>query len=210
MEKLFSFRFRYDGEKLQGRQMNLAEEYVQRTFKVVSYIERNIDSELTIEELAKIGFYSPFHFHRIFKFVMGESIHAFVKRIRIRLDRAAGRLKLTKEPITNIALDASYETPSSFTKAFKQHTGVSPKEYRKSSQSINHIKQKIKELPMIKPKEIKSINKIPVLFVRRLGPYRESPMKAWEELNAFLEESRANEKALRYFGIPHDGPRCHK
>lgn len=89
--------------------MDQAEEYVKRVLKVLIYIEANIDEELTMEGLAKLACYSPFHFHRVFQAIVGETIHQYVKRLRIQ--RAAGKLRHTNQPITEIALGIPAMTP---------------------------------------------------------------------------------------------------
>jgi AraC family transcriptional regulator len=108
--------------------MGQAKEYVKLMLKVLIYIEENIDEDLTMEALAKVACYTPFHFHRIFQAIVGETVHQYVKRLRMQ--RAAGKLRYTGQPVTKIALDASYDTPSAFTRAFKQYMGASPKRYR--------------------------------------------------------------------------------
>ena len=108
-----------------------------------------------MERLAKIACYSPFHFHRVFQAIVGETVHGYVKRLRMQT--AAGKLRYTEQPVTAIALDASFETPSAFTKAFKQFMGSSPRDYRSLYAAMNTLTQKIKELPMIKPDKIRKI-----------------------------------------------------
>lgn len=181
------------------------EEYVKRTLKVMIYIEENIDEDLTLERLAKIACYSPFHFHRIFQAIVGETVHSYVKRLRMQT--AAGKLLYTERPVTAIALDASFETPSAFTRAFKQFMGSSPKNYRSLNSATNLILQKIKELPMIKPDKIeKSLPDLHLLFIRRYGNYTQSPSAAWQSMFNFIKENNLDRSKLRYFGISHDDP----
>jgi len=185
--------------------MDQAEEYVKRILKVLIYIEENIDEELTMGELARVACYSPFHFHRIFQAIVGETIHQYVKRLRMQ--RAAGKLRYTEQAVTEIALDASYDTPSAFTKAFKQFMGRSPKSYRTLYAAVNTMTQKIKELPMIKPDKIeKNIPDFNLLFVRRYGNYTQSPWEAWQAMIGFINENHLDRSKMRYFGISHDDP----
>lgn len=185
--------------------MDQEEEYIRRIVKVMIYIEKNIDEELTMEQLAKIACYSPFHFHRIFQAIVGETIHKYVKRLRMQT--AAGKLRYTNRPITEIALDANFETPSAFTKAFKQFIGSSPKSYRALHTAVNTMTQKIKELPMIKPDKIEqSLPDLHLLFIRRHGKYTDSSRLAWQAMTSFIDENHLNRSTLRYFGISHDDP----
>jgi len=185
--------------------MDQAEEYVKRILKVLIYIEENIDEELTMDELARVACYSPFHFHRIFQAIVGETIHQYVKRLRMQ--RAAGKLRYTERPVTEIALDTNYDTPSAFTKAFKQFMGASPKRYRALYVAVNTMTQKIKELPMIKPDKIeKNLPDLSLLFVRRYGNYTQSPWEAWQAMIGFINENHLDRSKMRYFGLSHDDP----
>lgn len=185
--------------------MDQAAEYVKRILKVLIYIEDNIDEELTMEGLARVACYSPFHFHRIFQAIVGETIHQYVKRLRMQ--RAAGKLRYTERSVTEIALDTSYDTPSAFTKAFKQFMGQSPKSYRALYAAVNTMTQKIKELPMIKPDRIeKNLPDLNLLFVRRYGNYTQSPWEAWQAMIGFINEDHLDRSKMRYFGISHDDP----
>lgn len=185
--------------------MDQADEYVRRILKVLVYIEKNIDEELTVGELAKLACYSPFHFQRIFQAIVGQTVHQYVKRLRIQ--RAAGKLRYTNQPVTEIALDTSYDTPSAFTKAFKQFMGTSPKRYRALHNAINTITQKIKELPMIHPDKIeKNLPDLSLYFIRRYGNYTKSPWEAWPAMIGFINENYLDRSKMRYFGICHDAP----
>lgn len=179
--------------------MSQAEEYVKRTLKVMIYIEENIDEDLTLEKLAKLACYSPYHFHRVFKAIVGETVHQYVKRLRI--ERSASKLRYTSQPVTEIALDTSYDTPSAFTKAFRQFMGMSPKNYRALYTAVNTMVNKIKELPMIKPDKIdKNIPDINLLFTRGYG----SPDEAWQTMKNFIKENHLDRSKMRYFGISDD------
>lgn len=185
--------------------MDQAEEYVRRVLKVMIFIEKNLDEDLTMEELAKVACYSPFHFHRIFQAIVGETVHQYVKRLRMQT--AAGKLLYTDQTVTEIALDANFETPSAFTKAFKQFMGSSPKSYRSLYAAVDTITRKIKELPMIKPDKIeKDLPDLHLLFIRRYGDYTKSPWLAWQAMSSFFNENRLDRSKMRYFGISHDNP----
>ena len=104
--------------------------YEQRIFCVQDYITDNLDLELSTEKLARLAAFSPFHFHRIFKAIAGETLYDFIQRVR--LEKSCIFLSLNHNmKITNIALDCGFSTPSAFSKAFKQYYGISPSDYRK-------------------------------------------------------------------------------
>lgn len=81
--------------------MDQEEEYVRRILKVLIYIEENIDEDLTLKNVAKVACYSPFHFHRIFQSIVGETVLVYIKRLRMQA--AAGKLRYTEQLVTEIA-----------------------------------------------------------------------------------------------------------
>lgn len=185
--------------------MSREKDSIERTLKVIAYIEENLDNELTLEHLAELACYSPTHFHRVFQGIIGETVHSYIKRLR--LEAAAGKLKYTEDTVTHIALEASYETPSAFTKAFKQTTGMAPQKYRSAYSAIKSIADKIDKLPMLEPDRIeKKMPDLELLFVRRQGCYSVSAAKAWIAMIHFIEINKIDPSQLRYFGISHDDP----
>ena len=93
----------------------LRQEYVGRINRVIDFIEENIDTELTLETLAKVANFSRFHFHRIFSALVGETLNGFVRRLR--LERAASMLIAhPKETITQIALACGFSSSAGFTR----------------------------------------------------------------------------------------------
>src|SRR5690606_24461858 len=94
---------------LRGRMLfTTNEKYEQAILSTLLYIQSQLESELSLEILARRVGFSPYHFHRVFREVMGEPVKAYVRRLRI--DRAAYRLKISQETIMPIALDAGFKT----------------------------------------------------------------------------------------------------
>ncbi|MCP4231073.1 MAG: AraC family transcriptional regulator [bacterium] len=103
--------------------------YVARINKVIDYIRDNLDSDLSLETLAGVAAFSPFHFHRIFKAFTDENLNEYVNRQRLEL--AASYLKHNPErTITDIALSCGFSSSSNFARAFKKYFGVSASEFR--------------------------------------------------------------------------------
>ena len=107
-------------------------DHIRRVRRVSEFIRNNLDGELTLDKLSREAHFSPFHFHRIFNAVVGESVMAHIRRLR--LERAARHLKKTRRPVIRVALDTDYETPEAFCRAFKTLTGLSPSSFRKAIQ----------------------------------------------------------------------------
>ena len=73
-----------------NRQQYLREVYISRINRVIDYIESNIASDLSLEELADVAHFSSFHFHRIFRAMVDEPLNVFIQRVRI--EKAAAKL----------------------------------------------------------------------------------------------------------------------
>lgn len=102
--------------------------YQEAILRVLVYLQAHLDEVVSLEELAHVAHFSPYHFHRIFRGMVGESVKEHVRRLR--LERAAHRLKFTDTPVTRIALDAGYVAHEGFTRAFGTVFGQSPSEFR--------------------------------------------------------------------------------
>ncbi len=95
---------------------------------VKQYIREHTGEPLNREVLAAVAGFSVPHFHRIFTACAGENISGYVRRVR--LERAGRKLRMGAVDITEVALAAGYDTHAAFSKAFKQHFGLSPSEFR--------------------------------------------------------------------------------
>lgn len=110
-----------------------AKAYAQRFERVFQYIERHLDEPLTVDELSRVAHFSKFHFHRQFSLYAGMTVLAYVRLLRLR--QASYQLVFSRqERITDIALDAGFESPEAFARSFKQAFGQSPSQFRKQPQ----------------------------------------------------------------------------
>src|SRR5260370_23477808 len=94
--------------------------YHDRVNRVLDYIGEHLDGELSLAKLSEIGCFSPFHFHRIFQGVTGETLNSHVRRVR--LERAALLMKTSpRKRITDVALETGFAGTAEFSRAFKNH-----------------------------------------------------------------------------------------
>lgn len=102
--------------------------------KSIDYIIGHLDDAITIEDVARHCHFSKFHLCRLFKNETGESLYAFIKRLK--LEQSAIKLKLEKNKnITEIGEDFGY-SPSNYSSAFKKFYQVCPAEFRQGSDKI--------------------------------------------------------------------------
>ena len=105
------------------------EEYISRINRVIDYVEDNYEKTLRLEDLAAVANFSSFHFHRIFKALIGETLNQFINRIR--LEKAATKLiDNPKKSITEIAFDYGFSGSASFARAFREAFHMSASEWR--------------------------------------------------------------------------------
>lgn len=157
--------------------------YMNKINLAQDYIEKHLAEALTVEQLAAIASFSPFHFQRIYRQITGESLYAYIKRLR--LEKAAFLLLGNKErSIQDIALSLGFANQASFAKAFKGKFGKSASEFRRlDGQKGNKIQktdvskngkvydEKIKYTIPIEL-SVQTMTPTHVVYVRHTGPYK--------------------------------------
>ncbi|MBV1883124.1 MAG: AraC family transcriptional regulator [Pseudomonadales bacterium] len=103
---------------------------MQRFFKSIDYIERNLYESISIHDVASASHYSAYHFSRMFRAITGETIKEYIRKRRLTM--AAKRL--LEEPIglLDLAVACQFGSQEAFTRAFKQLFKVTPGQYRKA------------------------------------------------------------------------------
>ena len=95
------------------------------------YIDANLNTKLTLTDLAQKCFYNPSYFSRIFKEKFGMSPFEYIQRKRV--DSAMRLLRESNLPVDEISLRAGFSDRSGFYHAFSKYAGSSPTDYRKAS-----------------------------------------------------------------------------
>lgn len=134
-------------------------DYRRRIARVIAAIVSEPSAQHSVESLAAIAHFSPYHFHRLYRAVIGESVAATVRRLR--LAQAAQNLNGPCVSITDAAFEAGYESPQSFARAFRTLTGLSPTAFQ--------VQQKLMSSPL---QQVTIIERAPtpVLALRHDGP----------------------------------------
>lgn len=102
--------------------------YRERVSRVVAAIVADPLAEHRLEDLARMAHFSPFHFHRVYSSVAGETVAATVRRVRLAL--ATRLLEAGDQSVTQVAMAVGYDSPQAFTRAFGQFTGQSPRAFQ--------------------------------------------------------------------------------
>lgn len=129
MFHFFSYLFKNElVNKIDKHSCNEAK--VDKIKTVLSYIEKNYNKEISIDELADMCHYNKYHFMRFFKKHTGKTCTQFIKDYR--LDKAVKLLSSTDLAITQIALDVGFSNISYFIRSFKEKNMITPNEFKKN------------------------------------------------------------------------------
>lgn len=100
-----------------------------RIDKILSYIHRNIDKPLSLDILAKQSCWSRWQLQRVFHTKTGVSVAQYVRELKLSL--AAEKVLSGNERIVDLAFAFGFNSEISFSRAFKQYFGLSPRDYKK-------------------------------------------------------------------------------
>lgn len=113
--------------------------YLDDTYKIVSYIEENLDKDIYLDDIIQLTKLSKFHFIRIFKALTGITLNEYIRRRK--LTKAACELVENTRTIIDIAVFYGYGSQEAFTRAFKDMYGLTPKAYRVQKRPFANLDQ---------------------------------------------------------------------
>lgn len=164
-------------------------DYKHRINRVFEFIDENLESDLSLNVISKIASFSPFHFHRVFKFITGETLNEYVTRKRI--EKSALDLLHKDIKTTEIAHKYGFSDNSSYSRTFKKYFGVSPTEFKKQNPNRH---SKIRQLNSKNGQEYPDNEKY-ICIINNL--------KKWTEMNAEIQIKEIPELSLA--GVTHVG-----
>lgn len=128
------------------------QEYERRVERVLAYIREHLDGDLSLHTLPRVANFSPYHFHRVFRAMVGEPVGTFVRRLRVLT--AAQRLAEDRgRPITTIARECGFSSSSAFAREFRNHFGITASAYRRLDPAgkKRQLARKIREDTVLSP-----------------------------------------------------------
>lgn len=194
-------------------------DYRTRTLRVLVHIQENLDRQISLGEIAGVAGFSPYHFHRIFRGMVGESLAAHVRRIR--LERAAHELRFSRRPVTQLAFEAGFSSHEAFTRAFRNMTGMSPSAYRSQQHpsslpaAASHVHYSAGHRPRRfdpvdeggSTMDVRIVHRDPVrvAFARHIGPY-DRVGETWERFMTVVGAEGLLGPGAEILGMCHDDP----
>lgn len=160
-------------------------DYISRVNNVLDYIEKNIDKDFSLDELAAKSHFSKYHFSRIFDAMIGETPFEFIKRVR--LEKAATRLRMyPDETITETALVYGFNDLAVFSRNFSNYFGMSPTKWQNdNSENSNHSQtfdsadryldteqNRNQNMESLQSTEVRDLPDQTVAYIRHTGPYK--------------------------------------
>ena len=179
---------------------------IQRIDRVVDFLNEQVESTHSLQDLAEIAGISPYHFHRVYRAITGETPSGTVRRLR--LARAAVMLKDTQKPVTEIAFDVGYESSQAFSKALRAMTGCSASELRQQPGKLDTAIRNLSSPPQQASGtqlEVKvlAIEPFKVIAARHVGP-NEGQFKTFGTLFHWAEQRGLANGLNGIYGIPID------
>ncbi|WIO73462.1 AraC family transcriptional regulator [Porticoccaceae bacterium LTM1] len=186
-----------------------ANPYDERISRVCEYISQNLNETLTLEVMSNVAAFSKYHFHRVFTAYVGMSVTKFIQLARLK--RASFRLAFEQnQNIIDIALEAGFESPEAFARAFRRTFDQSPSQFRaepnwpqwhsRFDSQIQPYGEKKMEVNIVNFEATK------IALLEHLGP----PEKTMETAGKFIEWRKETGlspvKTSRTFGIPYSDP----
>lgn len=204
-------------------------EYELRINRAIDYIAENLTNPLNLQEISEAASFSPYHFHRIFKAITGETINSFVNRVRCA--KSACLLVYNDDcSLSEIALMSGFSSSAAFSRSFREYFAVTPSEYRsggwkKISKICKNESKNWKDFLSIRPYsvgvfdepsrrrwkemkvEIKTLPDYRVAYMRHIGPYGPGGIQeTWKKLGNWMLGRDLWKESSVMLGISHDDP----
>lgn len=185
-----------------------AEAYAARFERLFDYIDRHLGEALSVDELSRQASFSRFHFQRQFSDYVGLSVTRYVQLLRLR--RASYQLVFDRRRrVIDIALEAGFENPESFSRAFKKSFGQTPSQFRRQPAWQPWAERmQLPERKRSVPMEVKVVD-FQETFVAVLE-HRGSPDLIFESVRTFIDWRKGSGLSpiatSRTFGIAYSDP----
>ena len=196
------------------------DDYLERLNRVRDHVYANLAGDLSVETLARVGAFSPFHFHRVFRALAGETVGDFVQRVRLQhalyLRTHAPRLA-----IKAVAARCGFSSPAVFSRAFRARFDASPtaidprtaQKRKKRKAPAVATPEHLRTLPAARTNATFAVRveNLPIqhyAYIRVFNPYANPAaiMSAYARVRVWLEKHTVPPARLKLIGLSGDDP----
>jgi AraC family transcriptional regulator len=178
-------------------------DYSRRIERVVAYVGAHLDDPLDLERLAGVACFSPYHFHRIYRAMTGETAAETLRRLR--LHRAAAELVGGRAPMTAIARRGGYGSVAAFARAFRGSYGVPPAAYRRAGRLVPPSTSTAEKDTSMYDVTIRRLEPVRLAALRHVGDYMEIGT-VFERIFAWAAGRGLLGPQARSIGVYYDDP----
>lgn len=200
--------------------------YLTRLHAVVDHVELHLADELDLRSLAAVAHFSPWHFHRLFHAMMGETVADHVRRRR--LEAGAGRLLAAPaRTVASVALETGFGSAEVFSRQFKARFGVTPTAWREGAHrqwavarrsellGMHQARRQARATPAaagrahaaIADVALRTLPAMRVAYLRQVGPYGDPRIgQVWQRLMRWAGQLGLLDGRHRLVGVCHDSP----
>lgn len=179
--------------------------YEERINRVIAYVHDHLDDALDLDTLAGVACLSPFHWHRVYHGMTGETVAATVKRLR--LHRAAGFLVQTDMPVQQVAARSGYPNVQSFTRIFSAVYGMPPAAYRRKGNHVQFDRPVNPQSTALHSVSIRQLPEMTGVGIDHSGSYLLIG-RAFDQLFTTLAARRLLRPGMKSVGLYYDDPQC--
>lgn len=185
--------------------MKVKHDYKERLQQVRDYLRVSFTTTISVEVLESLSYFSYRNLQRIFKGFYGETIGAYVTRLKV--EACAKLLLFSKSSITEIAYEIGYSDVQALSKSFKKHFGISPSIYRDRKEELLLIKQnKVNEMPFLEDR-VEVLPKKKVMYMTYKGNYNSNEIEdLWIAIDQMAAKNHIDTSKMESFGIIWDEP----
>ncbi len=178
-------------------------DYADRLNRVTAHIYDHLDDDIDLNRLADVACLSPYHWHRVYHAMQGETIAATVRRLR--LHRASGMLAYTTMTLEAIAAKSGYSSVQAFSRAFHADYGMPPARYRNEGAHTAFQPPARGEGTATFPVAIRSVEPMQVVAIDHVGSYMQIG-KAFDPLFGWCATKGVLGPQSRMLGVFYDDP----
>jgi AraC family transcriptional regulator len=193
------------------QRISTRQSYAARLDRVLEHMTQRLDQPLSLEQLAAIGHFSPYHFHRIYRGLMGETVAETLRRMR--LHRAAVELLQGTRTLDAIARHCGYGSAAAFNRSFAQTYGLPPGEFRRRrGLGIGLAPRITTDIDLISEQDVPTMYEVKITQLAPIGVAALAHHGAYHDIGATFEKLAAWAAAHRVpasnrsFGLYYDDP----